>query len=53
MAKGVPNEQIGAELFLSLGTVKKQISQIMMRLGLENRVQLAVYAVKAGLDKQA
>ncbi len=53
VAKGVPNEQIGAELFLSLGTVKKQISQIMMRLGLENRVQLAVYAVKAGLDKQA
>lgn len=51
VAKGVPNEQIGAELFLSLGTVKKQISQIMMRLGLENRVQLAVYAVKAGLDK--
>ena len=51
VAKGAPNEQIGAELFLSLGTVKKQISQIMMRLGLENRVQLAVYAVKAGLDK--
>lgn len=51
VAKGEPNEQIGAELFLSLGTVKKQISQIMMRLGLENRVQLAVYAVKAGLDK--
>lgn len=51
VAKGEPNEQIGAELFLSLGTVKKQISNIMMRLGLENRVQLAVYAVKAGLDK--
>lgn len=51
VAKGEPNEQIGAELFLSLGTVKKQISHIMMRLGLENRVQLAVYAVKAGLDR--
>lgn len=51
VAKGQSNEQIGEELFLSLGTVKKHISQIMMRLGLENRVQLAVYAVKAGLDK--
>ncbi len=51
LAQGKSNEQIGAELYLSLGTVKKQLSQIMVRLGLENRVQLAVYAVKVGLDK--
>ena len=52
LAQGKSNEDIAEELFLSLGTVKKRISQIMMQLGLENRVQVAVYAVRAGLDKQ-
>ena len=52
IAQGKSNEDIAEELFLSLGTVKKRISQIMMQLGLENRVQVAVYAVRAGLDKQ-
>ncbi len=51
VAQGKSNEDIASELYLSLGTVKKQISAIMMRLGLDNRVQLAVYAVRAGLDK--
>lgn len=46
IAEGKSNEEIGAELFLSLGTVKKQIANIMQKLYLENRVQLAVYAVK-------
>ena len=52
LAQGKSNEDIAEELFLSLGTVKKRISQIMLQLGLENRVQVAVYAVRAGLDKQ-
>lgn len=51
IAEGKSNEEIGAELYLSVGTVKKQLSNLMVRLGLENRVQVAVYAVKAGLDK--
>ena len=50
VAKGLSNEEISATLYLSLGTVKKQLSNLMLRLGLENRVQAAVYAVKAGLD---
>lgn len=49
VAQGKTNEEIGAELYLSVGTVKKQLSSIMLNLGVENRVQLAVYAVKAGL----
>ncbi len=52
VAYGKSNEQIASELFLSLGTVKNHISTIMSKLGLENRVQLAVYAVKAGIDKE-
>lgn len=51
VALGKSNEEIGAELYLSLGTVKKQLGVIMQRLYLENRVQLAVYAVKHGLAK--
>ncbi|MBO4352225.1 MAG: response regulator transcription factor [Eggerthellaceae bacterium] len=51
VAQGKSNEEIAAELYLSVGTVKKQLSSLMLRLCLENRVQAAVYAVKAGLDR--
>lgn len=51
LAQGKSNEEIGAELYLSVGTVKKQLSNLMLRLHLENRVQAAVYAVKMGLDQ--
>lgn len=51
VAQGKSNEEIASELYLSLGTVKKQLSSLMLRLCLENRVQVAVYAVKVGLDK--
>ena len=50
LAQGNSNEQIASELYLSLGTVKKRISQLMIRLGFENRVQIAVFAVKIGLS---
>ena len=49
VAEGLSNEEIGKRLFISPATVKKQISTLLLRLGLENRVQLAVYAVKAGI----
>lgn len=49
IAQGKTNEEIGAELYLSVGSVKKQLSSLMLQLCVENRVQLAVYAVKAGL----
>lgn len=49
VAQGKSNEEISVELYLSLGTVKKQLGVIMQRLYVENRVQLAVYAVKHGL----
>lgn len=49
VAKGRSNEEIGAELYLSPGTVKKKLSALMQKLDVENRVQLAVLATKAGL----
>ena len=49
VAEGLTNEQIGAKLFLSDQTVKKQLSEVMQKLHLNNRVQAAVYAVRQGL----
>ncbi len=49
VAEGLSNEEIGARLFLSDQTVKKQLSNTMQKLHLNNRVQAAVYAVRKGL----
>lgn len=49
VAQGLSNEEIGAQLYLSAGTVKKQLSALMQKLYLVNRVQVAVYAIRAGL----
>lgn len=44
VARGLSNAAIAAELYLSAGTVKAEISAILATLGLENRIQLAVLA---------
>lgn len=49
VAQGLSNEEIGARLYLSAGTVKKQLSSLMQKLNLENRVQIAVFAVRSGI----
>lgn len=48
VAQGLSNEEVGAQLYLSAGTVKKQLSALMQKLYLSNRVQVAVYAIRAG-----
>jgi len=52
VAEGLTNEEIGARLFLSEQTVKKQLSNVMQKLHINNRVQAAVYAVRKGLVDQ-
>lgn len=49
IADGKDNGQIAAELHISPKTVKNHISNILMKLQIENRIQAAVYAVRAGL----
>ncbi len=49
LMRGAENKQIGDALFISTGTVKNHISAILEKLGVENRVQAAVCAVRAGL----
>lgn len=46
---GWSNAQIGRELFISEATVKAHLSSVQTKLGLDNRVQIAVLAERAGL----
>ena len=49
IAIGKDNAEIARELFISPKTVKNHISNILMKLQIENRIQAAVYAVRRGL----
>lgn len=51
VAQGYDNKEIAGELYLAEGTVRNQISKILEKLELKDRTQLAVYAVKHGLDE--
>jgi len=51
VAQGYDNKEIASELFLAEGTVRNQISRLLEKLELKDRTQLAVYAVKHGLDE--
>jgi DNA-binding NarL/FixJ family response regulator len=44
VARGRTNQEIGAELFISLSTVKSHVSGIQTKLGLRNRVEVAAWA---------
>lgn len=48
VARGRTNTEIASELFISLGTVKAHIASIMLKLGLRNRVELAMWAFETG-----
>jgi DNA-binding NarL/FixJ family response regulator len=49
IANGKDNAQIARDLFISPKTVKNHISNILMKLQIENRIQAAVYAVRSGI----
>jgi DNA-binding NarL/FixJ family response regulator len=49
IANGNDNAQIARELFISPKTVKNHISNILMKLQIDNRIQAAVYAVRSGI----
>ena len=49
IANGKDNAEIAQELHISPKTVKNHISNILMKLQIENRIQAAVYAVRSGL----
>lgn len=49
VAKGFTNQSIGKQLFISDKTVKNYVTSIRRKLGLENRIQIALYAISQGI----
>jgi DNA-binding NarL/FixJ family response regulator len=49
IARGATNREIAAQLYVSEGTVKNHVSNILSRLGLRDRTQAAIYARDRGL----
>ena len=49
VAEGRGNGEIAKELFLSPATVKNHVAEVLNKLGVENRVEAAVCAVRAQL----
>ena len=52
VAEGQTNADIGAELFISAGTVKTHVAAIQRKLGVRNRVGIAVWAHEMGYSTQ-
>ena len=50
VARGLTNQDIAAELFISQGTVRFHVSNILSKLHLANRTQVALYALQEGLS---
>ena len=51
IAEGASNKEIAYKLNISENTVKNHLRNIMEKLHLQNRVQLAVFAIKKGIVK--
>ena len=49
VGKGMSNDEIGAELFLSPATARTHVSRAMMKLNARDRAQLVVIAYQTGL----
>jgi two-component system NarL family response regulator len=50
LARGLENAEIAEELEISPSTAKNHVSSILAKLGLPNRIQAAIYAVRNELD---
>ena len=49
LARGRTNHEIAGELVLGVGTVKTHVHRIISKLGVSDRTQAAVYAIRTGL----
>ena len=51
LVRGESNKQIARNLDVAESTIKIHVQNILKKLNLSSRVQIAVYAVEHGLDK--
>lgn len=51
ISKGYTNQEIADELFITLKTVKTHVSNILSKLDVEDRTQVAIYAFRHDLVK--
>jgi DNA-binding NarL/FixJ family response regulator len=49
VASGLTNTEIGAELFMSLSTVKTHLASVQGKIGARNRVETAAWAWRSGV----
>jgi two-component system, NarL family, response regulator LiaR len=49
LTKGKTDQEIASQLFLSDVTIRTHINRILTKLGLQNRVQAALYCVRSGM----
>ncbi len=49
LASGLTNAEIAQEASITEGTVRSHVSNLISKLGLENRAQAVVYAIRKGL----
>jgi DNA-binding NarL/FixJ family response regulator len=50
VGQGMANAEIGAELHMSVPTVKAHVSRLLMKLEVDNRVQIALLVQEASRD---
>jgi NarL family two-component system response regulator LiaR len=49
LTKGKTDQEIASQLFLSDVTIRTHVNRILTKLGLQNRVQAALYCVRSGM----
>lgn len=52
VGRGRSNAEIAAELYMSVATVKTHVSRVLAKLGLNNRVQIALLTYEAALTQE-
>ena len=53
VAEGLTNRQIAVRLFLGEGTVRNYVSSVLSKIGVSNRAEAAIYAVKHNISRVA
>lgn len=49
IARGLSNRQIGEELVIATSTTERHVANILNKLGMRSRAQVAAWAVRQGL----